>query len=397
MTKTLCLDAPTGLAGDMLSAVLLDLGAPWQEIYRYLQRLPVPDWQVEIKPTERGGLSACLFSVTCPPQTSARHLAEIEENIRQAAFPPQAEKLALTAFAHLAEAEAAAHGCRVQQVHFHEVGAVDAMIDICTVALAVTLLEIQQVYIGLLPWSRGTVRCAHGLLPTPAPAVRRLLQGYQFCQSDLEGELITPTGAALLLALEAQQQPMPMFTLGKSGCGAGHKELAQPNLLHGVLTEEADSGEAGLLRDQVAVLTANLDDASGELLGNLWSKISGQPVLDLSFSPLLMKKGRPGWQVTVIVAPGAEEAVAGLLLAETSTIGLRIHRENRLKLPRRQTLVDTRFGQIAVKLAGNTVAPEYESVKNAAERSGMPFKEVYLAAVAGALSRETAENGEQTS
>ncbi|MEG1661080.1 MAG: LarC family nickel insertion protein, partial [Clostridiales bacterium] len=299
-------------------------------------------------------------------------------------FPPRAAQVASRAFTCLAESEAAAHGCSVQQVHFHEVGAIDSIIDICAGALAIALLEVERVYIGDLPWSQGTVSCAHGLLTVPVPAVRHLLTGFQFESSSLPGELITPTGAAMLVAVAATQESPGKFRLLGVGGGGGHKDLAQPNILYGALGEPVEPAEPDgiLLQDEVVVITTNMDDATGELLGMLWEQLPSEQILDISYGPLLMKKARPAWQLTIIAVPGSERKIAQLLFEQTSTNGVRIRREQRLKLPRRIMTTTTVYGDIEVKLAGNHIAPEYESVKAAAIQSGAAYQEVYLAAVA---------------
>lgn len=384
MSRLLYLDAPTGLAGDMLAAALIDAGAPLAEIRIALDRLNLPDWQLSYSNVDKNGLKAGQIDISFAPQAQARHLADILTMIKAAAFPLHAEQIACTAFTFLAEAEAAAHGCSVETVHFHEVGAVDSILDICTVALAVAALEIEEVYCSELPWSEGFVECAHGRLSTPVPAVRNLLVGYAFFPSRHKGELITPTGAALLRAIAARQQ-LPSLRLLCSGAGAGHRDLSEPNILRVAV---GISREQQFSTDQVMVLTTNIDDADGEMLGMLWQRLQPLGLLDMSYCPLLMKKGRPGWQLTILAKPGTEQEIAQCLFAESSAIGLRIRQEQRLIMPRHIISVETAYGQIDVKISGNNIAPEYESCIKAAQSSGAAYKQVYRAAVKAAEGAE---------
>ncbi|MCR4962625.1 MAG: nickel pincer cofactor biosynthesis protein LarC [Firmicutes bacterium] len=386
MANVLCLDAPTGIAGDMLVAALTDLGASWEKIERDLRLLPLSHWQGHFFQTQKNGLSARRFQVDYT-EDCLRDYRQIREMLQTVAWPQRAKDTALRAFAVLAQAEAKAHGCLPEQVHFHEVGAVDSLVDIGAAALAADMLQIEQTYIGTLPWSRGSVQAAHGRLPLPAPAVRHLLTDYRFETVAWEGELITPTGAALLAALSARQTPPPPFTLKAAGCGAGTKDFPVANILYAVLGEEEAAPAEDLLMDEVAVLTANVDDCSGELLAALWEKAAEIGVLDLSFMPIWMKKGRPAWQIMLLIAPERQNQARDLLLRHTTVIGLRFRREKRWKLPRQIFTVDTEYGPVAVKQAGNTLAPEYESVKQAAEAAGATVKEVYYAALSAAARK----------
>jgi uncharacterized protein (TIGR00299 family) protein len=215
------------------------------------------------------------------------------------------------------------------------------------------------------------VECAHGRLPVPAPATLHLLRGFSFYDSDLWGELITPTGAALLQALAARQA-RPAFTLEAVGLGAGSRDLPLPNMVRALLGRRAANSA-----DEVDVLSANIDDATGELLGYLLPLTLEAGALDACYMPLMMKKGRPAWQLQVICPPALTAKLTELILAESSSLGLRVRREQRCVLPRLSRLVSTPYGEIAVKISGNNIAPEYEDVAKAAQQSGIPFKEVY--------------------
>ena len=379
--RLLYLDAPTGLAGDMLLCALTDAGADQETILRQLRTLPLDNWSAQFHETQQHGLRARQLEVEVSGEQPHRHLADILALIEAAHFPPRAETIAVTAFRELAAAEAQVHGCDVAKVHFHEVGAVDSIVDLCGCALALDALGVRDCYVSQLPLSSGTVTCAHGVLPVPAPAAAALLRGFQLTPVPLTGELITPTGAALLRAMECRQTPPPPFTVLATGYGAGHRQLPQPNLLRAWVGVAAADGEG---RDEVEVLTVNIDDDSGEMLSVLWEKAFAAGARDLAFTPLLMKKGRPAWQAQIIVPAGQGEAMAALLLRETGALGCRLRREGRVLAPRQTRQVATVYGAIAVVCSGTTLAPEAEAVKAAAAAHGVTFREVYQAALAAA-------------
>ncbi|MDO4732760.1 MAG: nickel pincer cofactor biosynthesis protein LarC [Bacillota bacterium] len=390
IAELLYIDAPTGLAGDMLLAGLLDCGAELEPILRELRKLDLGPWELKAEKISQHGIMAMQVDIEYPHQHQHRHLSDIRKLIQDAGFPPAAEERALLTFQILAQAEAAAHGCDIEEVHFHEVGAVDSILDICAVSLALHQLQVEQVYCSELPLSRGWVDCAHGRLPVPAPAVANLLLGMKVHGSTLEGELITPTGAALLKAMGAKQIPPPAFGILCHGRGAGHRELSQPNAVHLIL---GDSERRVYHRDVVDVLRTNIDDSSGETLAVLWEKAFAMGAMDMCYSPLLMKKGRPAWQLQMIVPEGQADKFACLIFAETGSIGCRVNRERRLVAERNIINVYTQYGKVAVKISGNNIAPEAESARAAAAQAGVPFKEVYAAALTAAYSELRGEEG----
>lgn len=388
--KLLYLDCPSGLAGDMLLAALCACGADEALIREHLAALTLPGWRMESRSVIKQGLTARKIDFICEEQHSHRHLTEILSKIKQAHFPPQAHTMACRAFTLLAEAEAEAHGCSVDEVHFHEVGAADAILDICGVALALDLLDVQAVYCAPLPFADGVIYCEHGCIPAPAPATLNLLRGFSFYDSGLTGELITPTGAALLRAMEAKQTK-PAFTLEAVGLGAGNRELPIANILRVLLGSSIGAIPDDLQRDEVDMLTCNIDDSTGEALGHLLGQLLQAGALDACYIPLTMKKGRPGWQLQVLCPPALTGSLAALVFAESSAIGLRVRRESRLLLPRVSRNLTTPQGEIGVKISGNNIAPEYEDVARAAEHSGQPFKEIYRQALCQAVQEESSE------
>ncbi len=378
MKKIAYLDCPTGISGDMLLAALIDAGAPLDQIREQLKKLDLDSWQIEQQTVIKQGLAAQHVVVSFERQHYHRNLADILALIEAADFPPKASELASAAFKLLAAAEAKVHGCSIGEVHFHEVGAVDSILDICGVMLSLDYLQIEQVYCSALPLSEGSVECQHGRIAVPAPAVVQLLKGMILAPSGCRGELITPTGAALLKAVAAEQQT-PCFRLLSVGAGAGTKELAEANILRVMIGEIDDSKD-----ESVDVLRTNIDDASGELLGQLWDKAINDGALDISYSPLLMKKGRPAWELQLIVPTGESGRFAQLIFEHTTTFGLRVSREQRIIAPRHKDTVKTIYGEIGVTISGNTIAPEYEDCLAAADSNKVSFKQVYAAALAAA-------------
>lgn len=383
MKKIIYLDCPTGIAGDMFLAAMFDAGADFDDIKQQLAKLPLGEWQMQLEQCQKKGIAAKHLNIRFPHQHHHRTYADIRGMIEQTDWENRAKSLALDMFRVLAEAEAKVHGCTAEEVHFHEVGAVDSILDMCGAALAICNLGIEQIYFKRLPLSQGFVDCAHGRMSLPAPAVAELLQGIQLLPSDLVGETITPTGAAILIGSNAKQE-CPAFRLINTGYGAGTRDFEQlPNVLRLLLGTMDESGQE---QDMVDVLRSNIDDSSGELLAELWQQAFNQGALDMSYSPILMKKGRPGWALEMIVPYGTAAQFAKLIFDMTTSIGLRFSSEQRFVLPRESSIVSTPYGQISIKLAGNTVAPEAEDVKAAANKHNRSFKEVYQAAIASYLN-----------
>ncbi len=382
MSRILYLDCPTGIAGDMLLAALLDAGGQLEMLQSQLSQLDLGDWQLDCQPVSKNGISALHLEVSFPHQHHHRHYSDIRALIESTDWPQRAQKMALSCFKVLAEAEAQVHSCTVEGVHFHETGAVDSIIDICGVALLLDQMNIDQIYFSPLPLSSGTVECAHGILPVPAPAAALLMRGMQLLPSPLIGETITPTGAAILKGCQAIQT-MPQMQLIAIGYGAGSRNFAQqPNVLRALLGEDTKTAVDDMEQDNVEVLRTNIDDASGELLGQLWEKAFALGALDMSYTPLMMKKGRPGWALELIVPAGRGAEFARLIFRESSTIGIRVTEMKRFLLPRRCETVETAFGPITVKISGDTIAPEADQVAAVAVQKGVSFKNVYQAAIA---------------
>lgn len=386
-------DCFSGAAGDMILGALLDAGCPLATLQEVVGRLGLPGVELSAERVRRRGFAATLAQVTVEPasQSAHRHLPEILRTIDGAGLDPRAAEHARAVFQRLAEAEAAAHGIAIEQVHFHEVGAADAIVDIVGVCTGLAALGIELVGCSPIPTGSGTVECAHGVLPVPAPATARLLQGYPLAACDEPGELTTPTGAALLTTLADEFGSLPAMTISAVGTGAGTREgQTRTNVLRVFIGEAAEPDAAE--RDTVAVLQAQVDDATGQSLAFACERLLEAGALDAYIVPIIMKKGRPGQLLTVLCRPDDADRIETLVFAETSTFGVRRHEARRKKLTRRHATVETRYGPIRIKLgelAGKLAQawPEYEECAAAARQAGVSLQEVQQEALR-AWSRE---------
>ncbi|MEE8170979.1 MAG: nickel pincer cofactor biosynthesis protein LarC, partial [Phycisphaerae bacterium] len=314
-----------------------------------------------------------------------RHLPQISRIIQQADLPDPVKTRAEAIFNRLAQAEARVHGCSIEQVHFHEVGAADAIIDIVGAALAIELLQIERVRCSPIPTGSGVVHCEHGVLPVPAPATAVLLEGAPLAECDEPGELTTPTGAAVLTTLADSYGPPPAMVLRGVGLGAGSRDgLTRPNVLRfmfGDATAEPDHAES----DRIVVLETNLDDCTGEQIGHAAERLLAGGALDVFTTAIQMKKGRPGVRLTVLAEPHHADELEERLFAETTTFGVRRYEASRRKLRRASTIVQTPFGPIPVKIGSRgrkilVASPEYEPCAAAARTHGVPLQAVLDAA-----------------
>lgn len=374
-------DAFSGIAGDMTVGALLDCGVPFADLEAVIASLGVGGYVLAATPEERGPIRATRFQVTVTEPQPERTFATIRALLERAPLAAPVRERALAAFRVLAETEGAIHGVPPDRVHFHEVGSVDAIVDVVGAAFGVEALGITRVVVAPLPLGSGIVQSAHGPLPIPAPATAALLRGYAVRPGDGEGELVTPTGAAILRGFGAVSGPAPVLTATRIGYGAGTRQLHdRPNVLRIVL------GTAALTADAMVMVECNLDDMNPELYPHASERLFAAGAVDVTLVPVQMKKGRPGVLVQVLAPPAVRDAVAAVLFAETTTLGVRFHVVDRVVLPRRAAEVATPYGPIAVKIAvrpdgSETIAPEYESCRAAAERHDVPLRAVYAAAL----------------
>lgn len=426
----LYLDCSSGIAGDMLLAALIDLGAPLDDVREGLAALDLSEsWNLTIEETSRRGVSAKYARVTVDGRLAdevpdhehhhghhdhvhhhehhdhdhdhshghdhshdhapSRPYRVIRELLETSSLPDRARERAQRVFWELAKSESAVHGTTTDEVHFHEVGSTDAIIDVVGVCLALELLDIDIIDASPLHVGRGFVTAAHGRMPVPAPATLRLLEGLEAYQTDITGELVTPTGAALVKGLCRSTRPLPHGKIIGIGWGAGAKDFPIPNVLRAILmtdaamhmSDQTTSKSEGLLQDDVVELSANIDDMNPQLFGPLFQTLLDEGALDVWIEPATMKKGRPGHILHALAEPQRETAVARRILEETTSLGVRRKPMSRWKLTREHVTVETQGGLVSVKLGRlgdsvSNVAPEFDDCVRAARTAGVPVKHI---------------------
>ncbi len=414
MNKTLYFECYAGISGDMAVAALLDLGAEEKVLLQALQSLPLDGYHIEIRRVKKAGLDACDFCVKLDSahenhdhdmkylhghehglQESAeghghshehRGLPEIIALIEESRITENAKAMAKRIFEILAHAEAKAHGVSVEQVHFHEVGAVDSIVDIVAVAVCIDNLGIEKVIIPVLYEGTGTVRCQHGILPVPVPAAANIIKEYDLPvrMTEVHGELVTPTGAAIAAALRTADTLPEQFTIQKIGIGAGKRQYERPSLLRAMLI----SGESiSTAADTIYKLETDIDDCTGEELGYVLERLFEAGARDVHYIPVFMKKNRPAYQLNVICTESQMEQMENIIFQETTTIGIRRISMERTILEREPTCVRTKWGEVAVKrctLPDGSIRcyPEYDSISKIAKEQGVSIREVMDSVVA---------------
>ena len=395
--RILFFDAFSGVSGDMTVGALLALGVELERLRTELAVLPIAGYALRASEQRVHGIRACKFDVDIDahahphdhPHQSHRAYADIRAMLAASALRPAVRDTAQAIFARLAEAEGRVHGVSTDAVTFHEVGAIDSIVDIVGTAIGLAALEVDAVYTSALPLGSGTVQSQHGVIPVPAPATVELLRGFPVRVGDGTGELVTPTGAAIVAALARPGAALPPLRLDAVGYGAGTRTLAdRPNLLRLMLGRAAAAAGG----DELVEIATNIDDSSPELYDHVMEQLFAAGARDVWLAPAQMKKNRPATVLHVLADPAGRDALAALVLRETSAIGLRFHTVQRLVLPREQTTVGTEYGAVQVKIAhapdGSTnIAPEYEDCRRIARERGVPLKAVYQAAIAAARAR----------
>ena len=409
MNQTLYLECYSGISGDMMTAALLDLGADEKVLSEALESLPVKGVRTEVRRVSKAGLDAWDFHVILDHEHENhdhdmeylhghshdhshgdhghhshdhehRGLAEILEILCRAQITDGAREKAVRIFEILAEAEAKAHGTSIEKVHFHEVGAVDSIVDITAAAVCLDNLQIDKVIIPVLCEGSGSVRCQHGVIPVPVPAVTAVTSKYSIPlhMTDVQGELVTPTGAAIAAAIRTSARLPERFVIEKTGIGAGKREYERPSLLRAMLIRETEDGSAG---DYIYKLESNIDDCTGEALGYVMERLMKAGARDVHYTPVFMKKNRPAYQLNVICKEEDIEKLEGIIFRETTTIGIRRQKMERSVLKRQVKTVKTSLGEARIKVCfmenGMRAYPEYESVRELCRKNGLSFQETY--------------------
>ncbi len=384
MSRLVYFDAASGASGDMILGAVVDLGLPLETLRGELGKLGLSGYRLEESRVSRSGLAATKLDVRVDDTSPAhRHLRDILGLIEASTLDGGVKDRSAALFRRLAEAEAAVHGTSPDQVHFHEVGALDSIVDIVGGVIALDWLDADRFFASPLNLGSGTVTMAHGTFPVPAPATARLVEGATAYGAG-EGELLTPTGALLVTAHATGYGPLPRIRIEKTGHGAGSRETAgRPNVLRLIVGDEALAGDG----DRVLVLQTEVDDAAPQLLGPLVEALLSAGALDAYLTPVQMKKGRPGILVTVLAPPSRREAIEELLFRETTTLGVRRQEWDRTVLERETTTVETAYGPIRVKIGrrGGTVYnawPEFDDCQRAAKQKKVAVKQVLAEALA---------------
>ena len=390
--KTLYFDCFCGAAGDMIVGALIDAGADFAEIEKSLATLGVDGYTLSCEKVNKKGTMATKFDVHLEEQHHHphRHLRHVVEIIESGDLPDAVKQASLETFRRVAEAEAEVHGTTIEKVHFHEVGAVDSIIDIVGTHLALHQLKPGAIQSSPLHVGSGTVKCAHGIMPVPAPATALLLKGVPSYGGHVDGELVTPTGAALIAQLATKFGPMPTMTIEQIGVGAGTMDIPdRPNVVRALIGETTDFASG----DTVVVIEANIDDMNPERFPPLVNDLLESGARDAFLTPILGKKGRPAHLISVLVDESLVSPVADALLSGSSTLGLRMHREERITLDREYKHVSTPWGPVKIKIgsykgAVSSTAPEYDDCERVGKSNGVSIREVYQVAYAAAIKGE---------
>jgi pyridinium-3,5-bisthiocarboxylic acid mononucleotide nickel chelatase len=379
-------DCFSGISGDMTLGALLDAGVPVEQLRTELQGLDVPGWELATERVWKNGMAATFAKVRAQDIQSHRSLSAILGIIEKSILAPTVKDRASAIFTKLGEAEAAVHDVPLEKIHFHEVGAVDAIVDIVGACVGFAALGIESFACSALNVGGGTAKMAHGVLPVPAPATARLLLGKPTYSNGVQKELVTPTGAAIVATLCTSFGPQPPMSVTAIGYGAGTADLeGQPNVLRLMVGEAAEKHTAAE-SETIRVLEANLDDMNPQIYGYFLEKALAAGALDVFATPVQMKKNRPGMLVTVLCKPEDEAKFHEMLFAETTTLGVRTYTAERRVLARQWETVHTAFGEVRIKVARlnghiRQASPEFEDCRKLAEAKNVPLQRVMEAAL----------------
>ncbi len=384
----------------MTLGALVDAGADFEQLKFQLTKLDVKDFALTIDRIVQRGISAASVKVHVHHEEHhhehhhhGRSFTDIKRLIEGSGLSEDIKGKSIAIFRRLGEAEAKIHGKNINEIHFHEVGAVDSIVDIVGACICLELLQIDKVYCSPIPTFYGTVEIAHGTFPLPAPATAEILKNAPWRELGIEGEIVTPTGAAIIAALAESFGSMPAMTLKATGYGAGTKDFGIPNVLRVMVGESADKA---IEHEEVAVIESNIDDLSPQIYEVVMERLFAAGALDVYLTPIQMKKNRPATLLCVICSPESVNTIADILFEETSTIGLRIDKRSRMCLPRETITVQTAYGSIRIKVAHKdskiiNAQPEYEDCKSAAAKHNIAVKMVRDSAIAAFYNRGDAE------
>jgi len=373
-------DTFSGISGDMVLGALIDLGVDIKGLRTKLKGMGIKGYNIKVSRLERGSIAGTKVDVIVKEKRRDHiSLNDIKRLIDESDLEPLVKKDSIRIFERIGEAEAKVHNILIEEVHFHEVGAVDSIIDIVGSTIGIHMLNIGRIISSPINTGKGSVMCRHGLLPIPAPATAELLKGYPCYSSDTDHELTTPTGAAIITTLASEFSPLPLIQIDKIGYGAGSKNLKSlPNLLRIIIGEEMDSH----MGDTITVIETNIDDMNPEFYDYISEKAFEMGALDYFITPVIMKKNRPAAKISILTETKNIRRLTDLLLRETSTLGIRSYQVKRIKLERESRQIKTRYGPVTVIIAKNRekifkISPEYKDCREVAKTHNIPLFQVY--------------------
>ena len=378
-------DCFSGISGDMAVGALLDAGLKVEALEKELKKLGLSGYQLEVNKVVKKGISATQFKVKIKEEGVERRFRDILDILEKSKLDEEVKRETKKIFFNMAQAESKIHQKDIDKIHFHEIGGLDSIIDITSAVIGVKTLGIEEIYSSALPVGKGFVKCAHGLIPVPAPATLELLKNIPIYSGGIESEMITPTGAAIISTLAKNFGERPLMKIERIGYGAGEKEFAIPNLLRVSIGEKVlNDGNLkdGYVNDEAVLIETNVDDMNPEFYDYIMDQLFSQGALDVFLTPIQMKKNRPAHMLSVIVYEQDLREMLEVLFSESTTLGVRIREIKRLRLAQQNFIAETKYGKIKVKVGIfkgkiKNIAPEYEDCKKIAKQHKIPLKEVY--------------------
>lgn len=378
-------DCFSGISGDMFVGALLDAGLKIEILEKELNKLNLSGYQLEVNKVLKKGISASQFKVKIQEKGVERRFKDILNILEESKLDEEIKNEVKKIFFKIAEAESKIHQEDIEKIHFHEIGGLDSIIDISSAVIGIKALEIKEIYSSPLPLGKGFVKCAHGILPLPAPATLELLKNIPTYSGGMESEMVTPTGAAIISTLTKDFGERPLMKIEKIGYGAGEREFSIPNLLRVSIGEKILSDRDlmdGYVHDEALLIETNIDDMNPEFYDYIMDKLFSQGALDVFLTPIQMKKNRPAQMFSIIVYEQNLKEILKVLFSESTTLGVRIKEVKRLKLTQQNFIAETKYGKIKVKVGIfkediKTIAPEYQDCQKIAQQYQVPLKEIY--------------------
>ena len=378
-------DCFSGISGDMTVGALLDAGLKIETLEKELNKLGLSGYQLEVNKVVKKGISGTQFKVKIKEEGVERRFKDILDILEKSKLDEEIKKETEKIFFNIAQAESKIHRKDIDKIHFHEIGGLDSIIDIASAVIGIKTLGIEEIHSSALPVGRGFVKCAHGVIPVPAPATLELLKNIPIYSGGIESEMITPTGAGIIGTLAKSFGERPLMKIERIGYGAGEKEFTIPNLLRVSIGEKILKDENlkdGYVSDETVLIESNIDDMNPEFYDYIMEKLFFKGALDVFLTPIQMKKNRPAHMLSIIVFEQNLKEILEVLFSESTTLGVRIRETKRLRLAQKNFITETKYGKIRVKVGMfkgkiKNIAPEYEDCKKMAQQHQVPLKEVY--------------------